>query len=399
MPGARLNVPVFLSCTRTWFQARNEYRKWVYRPEALTLTQNGVSIPEMDVTATHAFFCQGAAGRANPWFPGQPDRPVRGEILRCRLNHFRSANIVCGDHWIAPALAEEGQASGTNEFLVGATYDRDNLVALQTESARRELVESVKELTGEEPQVVAHRSGVRAATRDRRIVVRRHAEFPQLFVVNGLGSRGSLLAPLAASTALSLVKNSGRPPERTTPVKSITQMVHNILRRKVGPGDRVLDATAGNGHDTLLLAELAGSKNVTAIDIQDAAIQSARERLEKAGHGEVTWIQDDHGCAMEGLSVQGKAWQAIVFNLGYLPGGSRQLDTKPSTTRQAVEAGYRMLNRDGVMTVAVYRGHSGGDQEDVVLQSLMAQHPTSVTRIPGNEEDSSSPVLYIFRKS
>ena len=97
-------------------------------------------------------------------------------------------------------------------------------------------------------------------------------------------------------------------------------------KKQVKPGDRVVDATAGHGRDTLLLAELVGPSGfVYAFDIQDSAIQTTRELLHSKGmEGNVSIIKDSHE-NMEKYVGQGIS--CIMFNLGYLPGGDHSIHT------------------------------------------------------------------------
>ena len=103
----------------------------------------------------------------------------------------------------------------------------------------------------------------------------------------------------------------------------LTEQVHIELERTIAPGDIVVDATAGNGHDSLKMAELIGpTGKVFAIDIQPAAIEATKVRLKEAGHsGNCSLIEGDHSEALKALcSEHRESVSAITFNLGYLPG-------------------------------------------------------------------------------
>ena len=64
----------------------------------------------------------------------------------------------------------------------------------------------------------------------------------------------------------------------------ITEWCHHFIREHVKTGDLCIDATAGNGNDTLLLCELVGDEgHVIAFDIQEDAVRKTRERLENEG--------------------------------------------------------------------------------------------------------------------
>lgn len=142
-----------------------------------------------------------------------------------------------------------------------------------------------------------------------------------------------------------------------------TAAAHGVVKEVVKPGDLVVDATAGNGHDTLFLAELVGEKGrVLAFDVQQAAIRSTRERL--VGAGAEPWVElleESHGMLLERAGRRTVA--AVMFNLGYLPGGDHELVTEVGETCKAVVQALFVLKSGGVMTIVCYTGHPGGEEE------------------------------------
>ena len=137
---------------------------------------------------------------------------------------------------------------------------------------------------------------------------------------------------------------------------------HYFLAERVKLGDRVVDATCGNGHDTLFLAGLVGSAGrVWAFDVQEDALAATRTLLCEAGClGQVEIFAAGHERLAE--LVQGPV-RAVVFNLGYLPGGDKELITRPEQTVAALRQAADLLMSGGVITVCVYTGHPGGAEE------------------------------------
>jgi predicted methyltransferase len=134
----------------------------------------------------------------------------------------------------------------------------------------------------------------------------------------------------------------------------------------VRPGDTVVDATCGNGYDTLFLAELVGeSGNVWGFDIQADALSKTAERLQEKGvAGWVHLVEAGHERMGEFVPNPVKA---AVFNLGYLPGGNKGLTTQPETTAVALSSASQMVAPGGIVAVVVYTGHEGGSQEARVV--------------------------------
>ncbi len=137
---------------------------------------------------------------------------------------------------------------------------------------------------------------------------------------------------------------------------------HLLLKNYVRTGSRLLDATCGNGKDTLLLAGLAGETgHLYAFDIQKQAIERTFRLL--ADHGlqdRVTLINDGHERILELID---SSLDAIVFNLGWLPGASHEITTSSSTTIKALEASLVLLAPSGLIIITCYPGHQGGDEE------------------------------------
>ncbi len=150
-----------------------------------------------------------------------------------------------------------------------------------------------------------------------------------------------------------------------------TDMLHVLLRQVICKGDCVVDATAGNGHDTVFLAEAVGDVGkVIAIDIQAEAIEATRQRLqERQLESRVELHQTSH--VEIGRLVAVSVATVIVFNLGYLPGSDRALVTHSETTLKALAASVVALKKGGVLAVICYPDHPGGDDEAAQVLSYL----------------------------
>ncbi len=174
--------------------------------------------------------------------------------------------------------------------------------------------------------------------------------------------------------------------------------VHRILRDVVRPGSVVVDATMGNGWDTALMAVLAGEGGtVYGFDIQPVALEVTKTRISGAaadvnlilaGHEEMsTHIPPEH---------HGKV-QAVTFNLGYLPGGHKDITTQAETTRRAIEQARAILAPGGVITIVCYR-HAEGERELEVVRGLLAslpQHTLTCTETTFLNQAGNPPVVFV----
>ncbi|NVN92069.1 MAG: class I SAM-dependent methyltransferase [Desulfuromonadales bacterium] len=156
------------------------------------------------------------------------------------------------------------------------------------------------------------------------------------------------------------------PHHDTVQLRGPTQLAQLVVRQFLCPGDCAVDATCGNGHDTLLLADVVGpTGKVWAFDIQEEAIRQTGQKLEKSGQTErVKLLLAGHETLSEHVSIPVKA---VIFNLGYLPGGDRGIITKPETTITALQQALQLLLPTGVVAITVYPGHPGGDNEETAV--------------------------------
>lgn len=149
---------------------------------------------------------------------------------------------------------------------------------------------------------------------------------------------------------------------------NLVSRAHDFARECLSGIPRILavDATAGNGYDTVFLAELAGPRGkVAAFDVQSGAIEATRVRLVKNGlGGNVELFLCGHEKMEEKL---GEEWRgnvnAVFFNLGYLPRGNHAVTTLPETTLCALDAAWKMLASGGFISLTVYTRHEGGFEE------------------------------------
>lgn len=149
---------------------------------------------------------------------------------------------------------------------------------------------------------------------------------------------------------------------------------HWWLEEYVKPGMVVIDATAGNGHDTLFLAQKVGSTGkVFAFDIQPAALEATGKLLREHGVADrVELIAAGHEHLREYVQ---QSISAMVFNLGYLPGGDKTVITRPETTLQALKGGMELLVPGGLIVLTVYTGHPGGWEEWEGLKDFLLRLP------------------------
>lgn len=148
-------------------------------------------------------------------------------------------------------------------------------------------------------------------------------------------------------------------------IRSTTQTALFFVSQYLSPGDAAIDATCGNGNDTIALAKM-GAGTVYAFDIQKKAIQQTKAALirENLDSENIHLIENGHERMAAHVKEKVKV---ILFNLGYLPSSSKTIVTKKETTLAAVSQGLTLLQKDGLLCITMYSGHPGGAEEKQVL--------------------------------
>lgn len=154
----------------------------------------------------------------------------------------------------------------------------------------------------------------------------------------------------------------------------VVDTAHFFVSNFVKKGDIVVDATCGNGADTLFLSKkVKDTGKVFAIDIQDKAIQNTKELLEKnSKYNNWTLIKEDHSNILEIIPKEyyGKV-SVIMFNLGYLPNSNKKIKTNYKSTLKALKESLEILSKKALITIAVYP-HLEGQEEARELKDFLS---------------------------
>ena len=185
-------------------------------------------------------------------------------------------------------------------------------------------------------------------------------------------------------------------------LQSALSYTHSLIRQVVKQGDTVIDATVGNGHDTLLLAEIVGETGcVIGFDIQKAAIETTQKKIDAANwESRVKLYHKGHEKINDVLPASTHISLA-VYNLGYLPSGDKSIITTPQTTIQSIEQALAQLRKKGLVLLMIYYGHKGGQQEKEAVLHFVEQLPQadySVLSYKFINQQNSPPLLIAIEK-
>lgn len=180
-----------------------------------------------------------------------------------------------------------------------------------------------------------------------------------------------------------------------------THLARLLAGNFVRSGDSVIDATCGNGHDTLFLADLVGpTGRVWAFDIQEEAIRLTAQKLEQTGMAErVSLIMTGHETMADHVPA---SVRAVMFNLGYRPGGDRDIITQPETTLSALEQSLHLLLPSGILAITVYPRHDGGNSEEQSVSqwsTALDQRSFHAWRMGQVNAATGAPYFFLIQKA
>lgn len=153
-------------------------------------------------------------------------------------------------------------------------------------------------------------------------------------------------------------------------LQRILSFSKTLIDMHVNKNSFVIDATCGNGNDTLYLASKVPDGYVYGFDIQQQAIKNTKDKVKD--YQNVKLIHDGHEKVKKYIpeSDYGSI-DVAIFNLGYLPKGNKSVVTKPDTTIEAINNIFDILSVEGVIILVIYHGHEEGKLEKKALMSYL----------------------------
>lgn len=183
-------------------------------------------------------------------------------------------------------------------------------------------------------------------------------------------------------------------------INKITEVNKIFLEKIIEKGHVVIDATMGNGYDTVYLGNLVGETGkVYAFDVQEEALTSTRKKVVRDNmEDRIELILDGH----ENLDKYVKEEvSCVVFNLGYLPRAKHMVITKPDTTLEAIKKSLELLKPNGIISIAAYIGHEGGlDEKNYICEYLdnLDQKQYNVLHMEFTNQINNPPQLILVEK-
>lgn len=165
--------------------------------EALIIKEN--SVEYRGVQAKNIVFCEGHRLTTNTYFNYLPLMRTKGELLTAKIEGLSVKELLKSNVSVLPL--------GDDFYKLGATFNWEDKDELCTEEGKRELLDKLKQLVSIEPQIIKHEAGLRPTVKDRRALLGRHPKYKNLFIFNGLGTRGLLISPYLSLMLIDLMEH------------------------------------------------------------------------------------------------------------------------------------------------------------------------------------------------
>lgn len=193
----RIDTKMLLEDYRNYLFQRKLIRNESFKYDVLKITENRVEYK--DVIASKIVFCEGYGLKNNPFFNELPMQEAKGELITIHAPKLNVDFLIKSALFVLPL--------GNNNYKVGATFNWDDKTQLPTEEGKNELTSKLETFITVPYTIVEHTAGIRPTVKDRRPLVGKHAKHHNLAVLNGLGTRGVMIAPTVAKALYEDLEN------------------------------------------------------------------------------------------------------------------------------------------------------------------------------------------------
>ena len=199
----RIDTQKLIEAYRAFLSQMNQYISATFDYEALIETPEGLCYES--IQAKHIVFTEGFGIHKNPYFKQLPLEGTKGELITIYAPQLQLTPILKSSIFVIPM---EG-----DHYLVGSTYEWTDKTNIPTSEAKSQLLEKLERLVTCDFEVVNQRAGIRPTVSDRRPLVGRHPNHQKMYVLNGLGTRGVLIAPAMAEALYAFIETDAPLPE------------------------------------------------------------------------------------------------------------------------------------------------------------------------------------------
>jgi glycine/D-amino acid oxidase-like deaminating enzyme len=194
----RIDTQVLIEAYRNFLSQSNQYIEETFNYQDLIEHSDGLEYQTL--TSQRIVFTEGFGVHKNPYFKYLPLEGTKGELITIHAPSLKLKSILKSSIFVIPM--------GDNRYLVGSTYEWTDKTNTPTSEAKTELLEKLARLIDCEFEVIDQRAGIRPTVVDRRPLVGQHPNHKNMYILNGLGTRGVLVAPAMAEALYNAIENN-----------------------------------------------------------------------------------------------------------------------------------------------------------------------------------------------
>lgn len=193
----RIDTKLLLEDFRKYLSDKKLLKNESFQYENLKIEDN--TIQYKSISASKIVFCEGFGLKQNPYFNYLPMQEAKGELLIIHAPDLKIDFLVKAAVFILPL--------GNNYYKVGATFNWKDTTKTPTEDGKNELLTKLKTCINIPFKIVDHVAGIRPTVKDRRPLIGKHPTHSNMAILNGLGTRGVMIAPTAAKNLYKHLEN------------------------------------------------------------------------------------------------------------------------------------------------------------------------------------------------
>ena len=197
MHTGRIDTEKLLLTYTNYLREKGQLVSETFDFDALRMHPNGVTYQMLE--AKQIVFAEGFGLKQNPHFKYLPLNGTKGELLTIKSVELKEENVIKSSVFVIPL--------GNDLYRIGATYERNDKTNTPSAEAKSEMLKKFEAFVSCDYQVEHHAAGIRPTVKDRKPLVGRHAVHKNLYVLNGLGSRGVMIGPYAAQKLYGFIEH------------------------------------------------------------------------------------------------------------------------------------------------------------------------------------------------
>lgn len=193
----RIDTKLLLEDFRNYLKSKKLLLRESFNYNQLKVRNSAIEY--QDITSNKVVFCEGFGLKKNPFFNYLPMQEAKGELLIIKAPKLKIDYLIKAAIFIMPL--------GNDLYKIGSTFNWKDKTTQPSKSGKEELINKLSTVLDTPYEIIDHIAGIRPTVKDRRPLVGKHPKIDNMAVLNGLGTRGVMIAPMAAKALYNNLEN------------------------------------------------------------------------------------------------------------------------------------------------------------------------------------------------